>query len=384
MPHKTLRLAFTQPALMKEFRERLPDAKFSQFEAGEVCRNLDKADIFILDDAAAMTLADCEHPARPSLFVAAKEGGELPESFARGYVDDLIALPLRALDVVRVVRLHEQIQALHALESSSRAIPGMVKRLQEDVQLAQKIQRRLIKDKFPAMGGLSVKSKYWCGLKAGGDYFDVFEFPDQNHVGIILADSSSYALSTHFLGSLMQFSVHVGGQGELDDPVAIVRALHGKIREGMKDKDRFSLFYGILDRKTYKLRYVDCGGVYAAHRGMEGNKFWFAKGDKAPLTKAAAELPEVREVHLEPGDRMFLFSDGWSEGLGKPFENVVERLAREHGDAQDFLNEMAFSLRKGVEANQDPEDKSEEFPMPPQDCSVLVMDVAKNVLRLAR
>jgi serine phosphatase RsbU (regulator of sigma subunit) len=384
MSDKPLSIAFTQIGLMKEFQARMPEAKCIQFKPEAVCENLGKADIFILDDKTALAVAEfCENSARPSLFVTANEGGELPESFARGYVDDLIALPLRALDVVRVVRFHEQLQSLRELESSSRAVPGMVKRLQEDIQLAQKIQRRLIKDKFPSMGGLSIKSKYWCGLKAGGDYFDVFEFPDQNHVGVILADSSSYALSTHFLGSLMQFSVHVG-QGDLDDPAKIVRALHGKVREGMKDKDRFSLLYGILDRKTYKFRYVDCGAVFAAHKGAETKDFWLAKGDRAPLTKAVADLPAVREIGLEPGDRLFLFSDGWSEGLESPFLSTVERLSREHNDPQEFLNEMAFSLRKGVERHQDPEDKSEEFPMPPQDCSVLVLDVAKNVLRLAR
>lgn len=380
---KKLRLAFTQPELLNEFRTYFPDASYERFQPAELCDKLGEADIFVVDDESALLLAEhCDNPARPSLFVATQD--KVPESFVRGYVDDLITLPLRGLDVLRVVRLHEQLEALRALESTSRAVPELVKRLQEDIQLAQKIQRRLIKDKFPPMGGLTIKSKYWCGLKSGGDYFDVFEFADGNHIGVILADSSSYSLSTHFLGSLMQFSVHVGHH-DLDDPSAIVRALHGKVREGMKEKDRFSLFYGILNRKTYQFRYVDCGGVFAGHRGADAKEFWVARGDRAPLTKSSAEIPSSRELHLEPGDRLFLFSDGWREGLAVPFESTIENLARGEQDAQDFLNEMAFSLRKGVEKKSGEEARADDdFPMPPEDCSVLVIDVAKNVLRLAK
>jgi serine phosphatase RsbU (regulator of sigma subunit) len=362
-----------------------PGVKTVHVPSADLCERLGEADLFLLNDREAAAIAEtCESDSRPTLVVAVAEGEGVPASFNEGFVDDLVVLPLRALDVERLLHMHAQMTALRAVERTSRALPQLVTKLQEDIQLAQKIQRRLIKEKFPPMGGLNVKSKYWCGLKAGGDYFDVFEFPDGNHVGVILSDSSSYSLSTNFIGSLVQFSVHVG-QDDLSDPSRIVKALHGKLRETMKEKDRFSIFYGILNRKTYQFRYVSCGPVFAGERTNEGKFEWVAKGEGSPLSAAAGGVPESREILLEPGDRLMLLSDGWAESIGAGSEELLPDFLKSDGDSQDLLNDMAFRLRKGVEKAYEIEPGEEEgFPMPPQDCSVLIFDIAKNVLRLAK
>ncbi len=377
-----IRIASTNQEILNTFLAAAKEIKAVLVTPDTLCDRLGDADLFLLSDQEALAIAHhCESESRPTLVVAVKVGETLPRAFADGVVDDLVLLPLRELDVERLLRMHEQMQALRAVEQTSRAVPELVKKLQEDISLAQKIQRRLIREKFPPMQGINIKSKYWCGLKAGGDYFDVFEFPDKNHVGIILSDSSSYALSTGFIGSLVQFSVHVT-QDDLSDPSRIVAALYGKLKESMKEKDHFSIFYGILNRKTFQLRYVDCGPLYAGHRNKQGME-WIAKGESPALSLSAGVVPPFREVLLEPGDRMMLLSDGWGESLGSPMTSLLENFLAGDQDSQDVINHMAFSLRKGVEKLYELEPE-EEFPMPPQDCSVLLFDLAKNALRLAK
>lgn len=379
-----IRIASSDKVLLKNFSEFSRDCQALEVDSRDICSRLGEADLFLLSDEEAIEVTqNCDSDSRPTLVVKVSEGEALPLSYAGGLVDDLLTLPLRAHDVERVLRMHESMQTLKAVELTSRAVPQLVKKLQEDVQLAQKIQRRLIREKFPPMGGLNVKSKYWCGLKAGGDYFDVFEFPDGNNVGVILSDSSSYAVSTNFIGSLMQFSVHVS-QDDLADPSRIVSALFGKVKECMKEADRFSILYGILNRKTYQFRYVDCGPVFAAHRAQEGGLQWVSKGENPPLTLSSSLIPPFREISLEPGDRMMLVSDGWAEALGDSGPVVLETFLS-GVDTQEVINSMAFRLRKSVEKIYDLEPGAEEdFPMPPQDCSVLLFDLAKNVLRLAK
>lgn len=374
-----MRFAFVNKELQIQFQRFYPQGKYLTIAREELHDALNKADIFVLDSKAANEIAGAlEGEDRPSIFVTAEESAPMPAAFLEGYADDIVVLPLRELDTLRLVKMHEHLKALRNVEKTSRGIPGLVKKLNEDIQLAQKIQRRLIKDKFPSMGGLSIKSKYWCGLKAGGDYFDAFEFPDGQHIGLILTDSSSYSLSTNLLGSLMQFSAHAGAKDHFD-PATIVQTLFSKLGDSIKEKDQLSLFYGVLDRKTYQLRYVDCGAVFAQWKNKEESK-WLAKGDAAPLSKTNGAIGSSKEVFLEPGDRLTLLSDGWVDGL----ESGLSGLPEEIEDAQDLLNELSFRLRKSVEKNLEPEDISEEFPMPPQDCSILVIDVAKNLLRLAK
>ncbi|MGE3260220.1 MAG: PP2C family protein-serine/threonine phosphatase [Bacteriovoracia bacterium] len=379
-----MRICTTNESLLQELKASLPDVKCVHVKSADLPRHLGEADIFILDDASMRALGDKRDSSAHATFVTfCAEKDALPMSYEEGIADDLLLLPLRPLDLGRIVRMHELLQALRDAEESSQAIPKLVKQLQEDITLAEKIQRRLIRDKFPPIGGLSIKSKYLCGLKSGGDYFDVFEFPDGLHVGILLTDCSSYSLSSSLLGALMQFSVNFAA-AELEDPSLIVRSLLTKLRDGMKEKDRLSIFYGILDRKTYRLRYVDCGSVFALQKKATGALAWGTKGDRAPLTKDKGEVPATRELMLEPGDRLLIASDGWSEAVGEQQPNLLEGILGEDREAHDLINELSFRLRRNVAKEQGEADDDGDLPMPPQDCSILLLELGKNVLRLAR
>ncbi len=340
-------------------------------DAREEC----SADILLLREEELRSAAiHCVSATRPSFVVLVDDGTTIPAAYAEGIADDLLTLPPRRMDLIRLIGLHHHMHALRSLENSSKAIPQLVKKLQEDVQLAQKIQRRLIREKFPAMSGIKVKSKYWCGMKSGGDYFDVFEFPDENHIGFLLSDSSSYSLSNSFLGSLLQFSTHLAAH-DPSDPSKILENLFGKMKEEMKEKDQFSILYGILNRKNYQLRTVSCGSLFALHEPANGVPAWIADGKSAPLTKLSKEFPKYTETSLDPEDRLILLSDGWQSSTGESVKSIAERLVPANKDGQDLVNEFAFALHQ----------KSEEpDSMPPEDCSILILEIAKNVLRLAR
>ena len=328
-------------------------------------------DIIFATDAFMLTLS-FPNGARPSLYVCVEEGQEdLPESFVAGVADDLYVLPGRRLDFFSKIRLHESIKALRELEHSSVAIPGLVEKLQEDLILAQKIQRRLIRDKFPSIGPLSIKSKYWCGMKSGGDYFDVFEFADKQHIGVLLSDSSSYALSTKFLSSLMHISGVEGS--DATNPSAIVTRLFGSLKDDMKAKDQLSIFYGVIDKKTYTMRFVNCGSAQAFIAGTKGS--WISESSGDVLTKDNPHVPAAKEVCLEPSGRLIILSDGWRDAFKNSLEKFIETSTST--DAQQLVNDMSFRLKKSL-------DDSESDAMPAEDCSLLILDMAKNLLRLAK
>jgi len=368
-----------EPKLKEEVSKKLSTLSEASEYKIEEFKDFHEGDIFLLNDDVILNLHEDFHKNHDASVVALVENVDaMPASYLKFQADDVLSLPLHCADLLRVIRGHEMNLVLRSLEENYRSVPEMVKLLQEDLQLAGKIQRRLIREKFPSDPSLHIKSKYWCGLKSGGDYFDVFQFPDERKIGIILTDCSSYSLSNFLMTTLMQFSLHQSAESQ--DPAEIVTNLVRKMKENWKEKETLNIFYGILDKKTYQLKYVSAGNVFASVR-KKGKVSWLAKGDTAAILGPNAPMPGSKEVDLEPGDRFILLSDGWADALGEGNVEIAEKFSIKFDDPQECINEMAFELhRKTTEEDLEPG----ELPMPPQDCSVLIFDFAKNLLRLAK
>jgi len=82
------------------------------------------------------------------------------------------------------------------------------------------------------------------------------------------------------------------------------------------------------------------------------------------------------ELELEPEDRLLFTSDGVVEALGG--QSHLIKLIDQHVDAEpkDLLNELVFKIKSGL--------KEESGGFPDQDCTVAIMDVGSNVIRLAK
>ena len=368
---KAVRLGICDNKLIKVIR----DFKLGiEHEVLEYSGDPNMCDLVIASDSEIQgVVAAIKNGHRPTLFTTVSESDGLPSTFQDGLCDDVIALPMRRIDLIRAIRLHFTFQTIRELEHTSAALPEVIKKLEEDVQLAQKIQRKLIRDRFMNMGPISIKSKYWCGLKAGGDYFDVIEFADGVHAGIFMADASSYSLSTALLNSLMQLSLQ-GNDGVIISPEERLSVLGKKLSTELKEKDKLSIFFGIINRKTLKLDYVSHGSMGLV---LERNREFktILAGDSKPLTKSDWAVSGSQTLQLENEDRMVLFSDGWAEGAKtNGIELVSDALKQSRNDSQAFVNELSFKMKKHVD----------EDSMPPQDCSVLVFEVARSALRLAQ
>lgn len=338
------------------------------------------AQIIVADEASARdALASFTGEHRPTIFVTVAESAqELPQLYLLGLADDVLVTPVRRNEFLSRLRWHYHLQNLRELEHTTAGVPALVKKLEEDLRLAEKIQRRLIRDKFPPMQGVSVKSKYWCGMQSGGDYFDVIEFPGGRYVGFLMADASSYTLSANLLATLMRQSLQVP-QGEEPTPEKMIASVLNEVT--MKEKDRLAIFFGVLDRKTYRMRYVSEGSIWACKRSGSGSQQtaveWIMRGERKPLSATVRVVAPAREVRLDPEDRLLLFSDGWSQSIGSTMPGLIETQLKSEMDPQALVNELSFQLKQSI---HDPED---DEPMPPRDCSVLLVDIEKNILRLA-
>jgi hypothetical protein len=154
-----------------------------------------------------------------------------------------------------------------------------------------------------------------------------------------------------------------------------VKLISDELLLGLKEKDRLALFYGVLNRKDFRFRYLHLGGMGFLH-ARKGKPFEIhaSHGDPLSLANADPTAFTEREIVFEPEDRIVLLSDGFIEACGGLVEAkaLVDPLREK--ESADLTNELVFQVKKKM---VDPDD------LPAQDCTVLVFDIDAKLLRLA-
>lgn len=258
-------------------------------------------------------------------------------------------------------------------------VSDLAGKLAEDLNVARRIQKSVIPEKFPSVPGFNVRHKYLSGLKSGGDYIDFFEFDDKTHIGVIMSDSSGYGLSASFLSIMLKLSMKLS-KDEAKSPGKTLQKIFEELKVTMKPKEELSIFYGIINRKTFKMRYTGFGNI---HFVIHANKTEDQKED-VQVTDVSINPGQLKsvsdvqftdsEVMLHPGERLTFMSDGFFEAFdgGDFLIQAVKNYY--HDDPMSFVNECTYQIKRAF---------SEEGDMPNQDCSVMVIDIEKRAMRLA-
>ena len=297
----------------------------------------------------------------------------IPEALLEQEVDDVLVAPFRQAEVFGKIRHYQQLLMWNEVAQINQDLSGLVEAFHEDVSLAERLQKSRLPRRFDSIKGFSVASRYLAGERSGGDYFDLADSADGQQLSIVLSDSSSYGLSSSVLSTLMGALVRLSAD-QSRSCRAIVRAIYNEVLATLKETDRLSLFYGIVNRKDYKLRYLSFGHT-RAFLAQPGRSFEAMPVQGNPLGRGAGlGTAEEVEFKLEPGSRLILLSDGFVDAAGGE-QGALQLLEKfREKEALDLLNELVFSVKNGM---------NRETEMPPQDCTALIFHTDPKILRLA-
>jgi len=185
--------------------------------------------------------------------------------------------------------------------------------IQQDLNTAREIQLSIIPKIFPAFPGLNSFDVYGSMVAAkevGGDFFDFFLI-DSNHLGFVIGDVSGKGIPAAIFMAISRTLIRaVGIKGvSTSECLSLVNSL--------LCKDNISsmfvtVFYGILNISTGELEYVNAGhnppyvvsdsGVKAVE--MTGGMVLGVFDDIDYQSKI---------LQLNPGERLFLYTDGVTE-----------------------------------------------------------------------
>ncbi|MCR9143218.1 MAG: serine/threonine-protein phosphatase [bacterium] len=189
--------------------------------------------------------------------------------------------------------------------------------LMRDLQLARKVQESIIPtyDRLPASRELSFGSFYLALESVGGDLYDVLPL-SENRFAFLIADVSGHGVPAALLTTMAKAIFAKAVAAHPDHPEEVCRSLNRDMYSFIGDLRHYlTAYYCLLDVNTGKLEYCNAGhhpallfrpGESAVRELDTGASFFIGVEPDFAFERG--------EIQLEPGDRLFLFTDGMIEG----------------------------------------------------------------------
>lgn len=231
-------------------------------------------------------------------------------------------------DTVGRVTHHEglitDITGRHEAEERERAAR------ERDLRVAGEIQQHLRPRVFPDITEVEIEALAASSMLIGGDYYDVLPVSGRSW-GFVVADVSGKGAGAALIMAECRATLRICATGELS-PAAVLRRVNRAIQPDMRPGMYIALFYGILDLDTNRLRFCRAGHEPALllRRGAAQPELLPGGGLALGLDEGALfdEMLEEREVELQPGDLLALYTDGITEACNPSGEEFSrDRLA---------------------------------------------------------
>jgi phosphoserine phosphatase RsbU/P len=213
-------------------------------------------------------------------------------------------------DEVRALR-----QKVHSLRRRDETVRFFMNRLDEELRLAARLQRDFLPKELPRVGPVKFNALFRPAGYVSGDLYDVFRL-DETHVGFYLVDAIGHgvpaALLTMFLRtSLVSKEILPGGYRILPPGEALQRLNTAVAGQTFSQTTFATAVYGIIDTQTREVSLSRAGHPLPIRlRAADGQTERLNCGGGALLGVFPAEVFSTETIRLEPGDRLFIHSDG--------------------------------------------------------------------------
>lgn len=200
-------------------------------------------------------------------------------------------------------------------------------RMEEELLLAKSIQNRLLPDPIPDVKGLDLSAITVSSYQVGGDYFDVAETPDGNHV-FAIADVTGKGFPAALLMANLQSMLHILLPFDITLTLATER-INNLIHQNTPSDKFITFFWGKYHHETRTFKYVNAG--HNPPLLLKDGSDEFIELSEGGLLLGAMESMtpyESSEVILKPGDLVVCFTDGVNEAQPRDMteEFGMERL----------------------------------------------------------
>lgn len=199
---------------------------------------------------------------------------------------------------------------LEVVQKHLAAQPQARTAMDAELAIARKVQRKLLPLPHFSAYGLECECASLAAGEISGDLYDFFAI-DAARMVFVLGDVSGKGIGAALLVANLQATIR-SHQELARSPSKLMDRVNSLFFQSTRPEHFATLFFGVYDADARTMRYVNCG--HPAPVLLRGNGTSELLDASATLLGAFRDRDfEERTLLLEPGDRMVLFSDGFSE-----------------------------------------------------------------------
>ena len=141
----------------------------------------------------------------------------------------------------------------------------------------------------------------------GGDFYD-FAQPDDEHIGILIADASGHGIPAAMVAILASQAFNEVAHRTVE-PREVLSTMNRRL-QGLSDERYVTAFYGVLNRRTSVFRYANAGHPFPLHYSVRTECCSPLSARGFMLGIVEEEIYMERTLALERGDRLCFYTDG--------------------------------------------------------------------------
>lgn len=275
------------------------------------------------------------------LLTSKSEKTEIAQGLDAG-ADDFLTKPvnpgeLRARIAAgeRILSMQRELSAKNdVIAKTLSELQGLYNTIDADLKQARKIQDSLIPELSQMVGKSSVSVLLEpCG-HIGGDLVGMFS-PTPSQLGFYSIDVSGHgitsAMMTARLGGHLSgtyFEQNLGlirdkdGTFRLRDPVSVAQTLNTRLSADRGIEEYCTMAYAVVDLTTGLVKLVQAGHPHPLLLRADGREEFVGRGG-LPIGLLPGAAFEQVEFRMHPGDRLLLYSDGFTEST-RPDGSMID------------------------------------------------------------
>ncbi len=252
----------------------------------------------------------------------------------------------------------------HTVSVLKGYIAAAEKRIEQELEFAFRIQDSALPKNFTfPRKDFELYAMMDPAKEVGGDFYDFF-FVGADRLALVIADVSGKGIPASLF--MMRAKTAIRGLAESGQtPAEILYRANNTLCEGNDAEMFVTVWLGIVDLKTGLVQCANAGHEYPTIMRAGGS--FEAMKDRHGLALAAMEDMRYREyeIQLNPGDRLFVYTDGVPEAINGMevqygMDRLLDALNRVKGDT---MKDILPVVRKDIEDFADGTDQFDDITM---------------------